>query len=463
MYDSARPGGGRGGGNRGGSRSGSAWGGGGGGGGLSSARRYGSTTRTGGGRPQKYDKNKFLQANFRFLVSDALDMAAYEADAEKMLDWDDVLQVEMASAVAVQCLISLDSPPLCPQITPCGHVLKFAAHKHRTPGPYMFHRMRHMGVHSVRATPTTSAKCCWGPSVTQGELGPRESRRSAPCPLCFSPVVARELRLVRIRSVAPPRPGQQLTMTLIRRTRTSIIPQPVAAPTQEAAAQGQGLGAETAGAGCSGRESGDGGGGAKATLFVKFVVVGGGCTSELWRAAAEQLAGCANQLLAEGGLDAAHEAPFVYGALEQLAAGEEVGGAPRGGAGGARAAGGQGGAGSGAGRVGAGGGGGGQKMFTTAVTGGHEPAAAAEHQRRHQHPQQQQQQPTKPAKEFPSLAPLATSLTPASPSGSSRNGATGPMKQPLPPQQQQQQAVKPPACGPGSGAKGAIAAAAGVW
>ena len=103
------------------------------------------------------------------------------------------------------------------------------------------------------------------------------------------------------------------------------------------------------------------------------------------------------------------------------------------------------------------------QMFTTAVTGGHEPAAAAEHQRRHQHPQQQQQQPTKPAKEFPSLAPLATSLTPASPSGSSRNGATGPMKQPLPPQQQQQQAVKPPACGPGSGAKGAIAAAAGVW
>lgn len=68
------------------------------------------------------------------------------------------------------------------------------------------------------------------------------------------------------------------------------------------------------------------------------------------------------QLLAEGGLDAAHEAPFVYGALEQLAAGEEVGGAPRGGAGGARAAGGQGGAGSGAGRVGAGGGGGGQKV-----------------------------------------------------------------------------------------------------
>ncbi len=153
---------------------------------------------------------------------------------------------------------------------------------------------------------------------------PPSPRRSAPCPLCFTPVVARELRLVRIRAVNPPRPGQQLTMTLIRRTRTSIIPQPVAAVT--AAAGASALGAEAAGAGAgagSGRESGDGGGGAKGkggkekekgkgrekervqeeapspfdrNLFAKFVVVGSGHASELWRAAAEQLAACANQV-----------------------------------------------------------------------------------------------------------------------------------------------------------------------
>ncbi len=44
-------------------------------------------------RPQKYDKDKFLQANFRFLVSDAVDVSRFEAHADLMFDWDDVLQV----------------------------------------------------------------------------------------------------------------------------------------------------------------------------------------------------------------------------------------------------------------------------------------------------------------------------------------------------------------------------------
>jgi hypothetical protein len=43
-------------------------------------------------RGQPYDKNKFLQANFRFVVSDAVDVARFERDADLMLDWDDVLQ-----------------------------------------------------------------------------------------------------------------------------------------------------------------------------------------------------------------------------------------------------------------------------------------------------------------------------------------------------------------------------------
>ena len=34
-----------------------------------------------------------LQANFRFLVSDTVDLRRYAGDADLMLDWDDVLQV----------------------------------------------------------------------------------------------------------------------------------------------------------------------------------------------------------------------------------------------------------------------------------------------------------------------------------------------------------------------------------
>lgn len=35
----------------------------------------------------------WLQANYRFLVSDGVDAKAFHADADRMLDWDDVIQV----------------------------------------------------------------------------------------------------------------------------------------------------------------------------------------------------------------------------------------------------------------------------------------------------------------------------------------------------------------------------------
>lgn len=46
-------------------------------------------------RSMPYNRNKFLQANFRFLVSDAGNLKRHEADADLMLDWDDVLQVSL--------------------------------------------------------------------------------------------------------------------------------------------------------------------------------------------------------------------------------------------------------------------------------------------------------------------------------------------------------------------------------
>jgi hypothetical protein len=63
----------------------------GGGGALGGRGRLGSGRRA-GPRPQPYNRNKFLQANFRFLVSDAADLRRHEADADLMLDWDDVVQ-----------------------------------------------------------------------------------------------------------------------------------------------------------------------------------------------------------------------------------------------------------------------------------------------------------------------------------------------------------------------------------
>ena len=69
----------------------------------------------------------------------------------------------------LRCPISLESPPLCPQITPCGHVFSFPA--------IMAHLMTHGG---------------------------DALRKASPCPLCTAPIVSRELRLVRAHIVEPP-------------------------------------------------------------------------------------------------------------------------------------------------------------------------------------------------------------------------------------------------------------------
>jgi hypothetical protein len=76
----------------------------------------------------------------------------------------------MLAPAPLRCPISLDAPPLCAQITPCGHVFAFPS------------IMAHLATHNERGT----------------------ARRAAPCPLCYAPVVARELRLVRVHQAAAP-------------------------------------------------------------------------------------------------------------------------------------------------------------------------------------------------------------------------------------------------------------------
>ena len=79
-------------------------------------------------------------------------------------------QVDLLAPQELRCPISLEAPPLCAQITPCGHVFAFPS--------IMAHLLHHGGS---------------GNSL----------RRAAPCPLCFQPIVARELRLARAHAVRP--------------------------------------------------------------------------------------------------------------------------------------------------------------------------------------------------------------------------------------------------------------------
>ncbi|MEW5302270.1 MAG: hypothetical protein WDW36_005071 [Sanguina aurantia] len=302
----------------------------------------------GAGRAQKYDRNKFLQANFRFLVSDAVDVASYAADADKMFDWEDVVQVQMMSAEPVVCPISLDSPPLCPAITPCGHIFSFPA--------IMQHLLN---------------------------FGGDTLRRSGPCPLCFAPLVARELRLASVLIVKPPTAGDAVTFSRLTRPRGSVLPAPATAapptaidaapaaatasagatapadlsdsapaatasaaaappsvwdPVKPAGSNGDGGGAvEGGGGGGGGGKKGAGKGGRsaaavavaaavadgdafRANRFSKFVVSERGQPLALWKAAARELAVYAAEVTACGGLEAALEAPSIYAALDALAA-----------------------------------------------------------------------------------------------------------------------------------------------
>ena len=81
------------------------------------------------------------------------------------------VQVEMLAPAPLRCPISLDCPPVCPQITPCGHVFSFHA--------ILQHLVSASG--SEGTTPRAAVKC----------------------PLCYTQFSCRELRLVRVLLVQP--------------------------------------------------------------------------------------------------------------------------------------------------------------------------------------------------------------------------------------------------------------------
>ncbi|GMH35133.1 hypothetical protein BSKO_03001 [Bryopsis sp. KO-2023] len=226
-----------------------------------------SRSRGGGGggrayrgyaRRERYNRDEFLQANFRFLVSDAVDVRSFASEADKMFQWDDIVQVEMTVSAPVKCPITLDCPPVAPQITPCGHVFGFSG------------IMQHMMV-----------------------SGGRSLRCAAKCPLCFTPIVARELRSVIFHRVEPPFAGSLIRFRLLKRGRASIIPEVIGVP--------EGTPFNTL----------------QCNRFAKFTT----CTDglDVWSKDADQLAKSAAQVISEGGLEATLEAPALYTALDSLA------------------------------------------------------------------------------------------------------------------------------------------------
>jgi hypothetical protein len=136
-----------------------------------------------------YNKDLFLQVNFKFVVLDTGNYQIESMDPDKMLQWDDIICVKYYSPSEVQCPICLDSP-LCPQITSCGHIYCF---------PCIL-RYLIMGKEDYKGD-------CW-----------------KKCPLCFMMVSTKELCTIHITQVQHFRAGDTATFTLLSRSRNSLTP-----------------------------------------------------------------------------------------------------------------------------------------------------------------------------------------------------------------------------------------------
>ncbi|MCO5602240.1 hypothetical protein L7F22_056368, partial [Adiantum nelumboides] len=141
-------------------------------------------------KAQPFNKELFLQANFRFLVSDFGDYVVNALDPDKMLQWEDVAALSVSAPVPVQCPICLEAPPVCPQITSCGHIFCFSC------------VLRYFVLGNNEQTTDYFKKC----------------------PLCFAVTSSKELRTVFVEAMHNYQVGDMIELTLLNRSKGSIIP-----------------------------------------------------------------------------------------------------------------------------------------------------------------------------------------------------------------------------------------------
>ncbi|KAL2115538.1 hypothetical protein VTJ04DRAFT_9793 [Mycothermus thermophilus] len=149
------------------------------------------------------DKARYIHANYRFVVNPAGNYAEQAADADKHIDWNDVLQV-IASAESQQtsCPICL-SEPVAPRMAKCGHIFCLAC------------LMRFMNTH------------------TSEEPGKKQNRWRK-CPICEDTVYLTDVRPVRFyagQESPLPRVGDDVILRLMMRSSkgTQALPREGAA------------------------------------------------------------------------------------------------------------------------------------------------------------------------------------------------------------------------------------------
>eukprot|EP00741_Cyanophora_paradoxa_P022645 tig00021493_g21870.t1 len=137
-----------------------------------------------------FSKERFLQANYRFLVSSAGDYNINLADPDQVIEWNLIDQISYNTPHTISCPICLDTP-VAAKITKCGHIYCW---------PCILRYLSYVD----------------SPNV--------EKRHWRRCPLCFEAVTANDLKSVVIEHVHPYAPGDTIKLVLLQRARGSAVP-----------------------------------------------------------------------------------------------------------------------------------------------------------------------------------------------------------------------------------------------
>lgn len=145
------------------------------------------------------DKARFVHANYRFVVSPTGNYASQSIDADKYLDWSDVLQIiASAESQTTACPICL-SDPVAPRMARCGHIFCL---------PCLLRFMN---------------------STNDDEPSQRKEARWKKCPICEDSFRLAEVKPVRFyagQESPLPRPGEDVVLRLMVRDSGSTLALP---------------------------------------------------------------------------------------------------------------------------------------------------------------------------------------------------------------------------------------------